>query len=122
MADVNGAKQWLDNAKKAVYDGVSAVIEVNRDQAQFVLNQSLALVPVESGKLRDSAVIKRTKTGATITYTAPYAAKVEFSSKIQRKNGQRFFLHQPMTESIEATGNKWQAAFLGALQANAQGG
>lgn len=122
MAEVIGAKDWLDNAKKAVYDGVDAVIDVNREQAQMVLAQSQALVPVESGKLRDSARIRQTKTGAIITYTEPYAAKVEFSAKIQRKNGQRFFLHQPMTESIESTGTKWQSAFLGALQANAQGG
>lgn len=122
MADVKGLREYLDGAKKAVYDGVDAVVEVNREQAQALFQTSQALVPVETGTLRNSGQVKKTKTGATVVYTAPYAAKVEFSDKIQRKNGQRFFLHQPMTEQIEATGNKWQAAFLRALEANAKGG
>lgn len=122
MADIHGLQEYLANVKRAVYSGVDAVVQVNREQAQALFQASQALVPVESGNLRNSGQVKNTKTGATIVYTAPYAAKVEFSDKIQRKNGQRFFLHQPMSEQVEATGTKWQAAFLAALEANAKGG
>ena len=122
MASLRGNTEFLKACQKIRDDGVNAIRDVNREQAREVLNKALSLVPVDTGKLRDSAKISQTKTGATITFTAPYAAKVEFSDKIQRKNGQRFFLHQPMTESIDSTVNKWQTAFLGVIQANSQGG
>lgn len=121
MAEMDAAA-FLANAKKAVYEGVDAVIDVNRRRTRLVFGLSQARIPVDHGDLRATGKVVETKTGATITYTSPYAVKLEFSDKIQRNTGQRFFLHQSMSEQVEATGAEWQAEFLGALERNAQGG
>lgn len=115
-------RTFLANAKKAVYEGVDAVIDVNRQRCKLVFALSQSRVPVDHGDLQSTGKVVETKTGATITYTSPYAVKLEFSEKIQRKTGQRFFLTGSMSEQVEATGADWQAAFLGALERNAQGG
>lgn len=122
MASLRGNTEFLKSCQKIRNDGVNAIRDVNREQAQQVFAKSQSLVPVLSGELRDSGKVTQTKTGATIVYTAKHAAKVEFSDKIKRQNGQRFFLHQPMTEAVEPTGTGWQTAFLAVVQANSQGG
>lgn len=122
MASLKGNTEFLRDCYKIRNEGVDAIRDVNRSSAQQVFAKSQGLVDVETGKLRNSGKITQTKTGATIVYTAPHAAKLEFSDKIKRKNGQRFFLHQPMTEAVEPTGAGWQTAFQGVIQANSKGG
>jgi len=122
MASIRGNTEFLKSCYKIRDDGVGAVVQVNRDSAREVFAESQALVDVDTGELRDSGEVKNTKTGATIIYKAPHAAKLEFSTKIKRKNGQAFFLHGPMTRSVEPTGAKWQSSFLNVIQQNSKGG
>jgi len=124
MASLRGNTEFLKSCRKIRDDGLAAIVDVNREQAQAVLNRAKELVPVKTGALRDSGKVTKSKTGGNIVFgdkNAPYAAYVHNQPQLQHDNGQAFFTYAAMGEAVEPTGKAWQTAFLRVIDANAKG-
>lgn len=85
---MTGTDQVLKNLRKAV-KRVSAGAAEGIDQgAEVLLEESLKLVPVDSGALRDSGKV----VDGAVVYDAPHAVTVHEDLDAQHANGQAKFL------------------------------
>ncbi len=66
-----------------------AVIDGTRKNVKRIFDTSQRLVPVRTGRLKNSGRIKQTSSGADISYNTPYAAKMEFGQEAQDFSNER---------------------------------
>lgn len=99
---VKGISSWKQSASKAADKMNTGAMQGTVAGAEQVLRDSNAIVPIDSGNLRNSGKVRmedtKNKKKAAVGYSASYAVFVHENLDANHKNGQAKFLQKAVVK------------------------
>jgi hypothetical protein len=105
--EIDGLDVLQQQFRQLAIQAHQALVQALNAEAERILDQSIPLVPVDTGLLVSTGMVEKQPFGADIRYgghgIADYAALVEFDTTMNHPNGgQAHFLSEPL---FAATGD-----------------
>jgi len=97
MIEITGISAFIQYFQNAV-EIDPELKQIQDTISESVLDRSNSLVPVDTGELRNSGHIVKSKDGNNIIYDAPHSLVVHEDLSVTDKNGQAKFLEKAMSE------------------------
>lgn len=109
--NVEGFQAALAQAATALRQAAQRGMEAG---AQQVLAEAQALVPVDTGDLRDSGHVRMEGNTAVVVFDSDHAAVIHERTDLAHHHGQAHFLSDPLIHDRERTGAKIAETMRGA--------
>lgn len=124
--NLTGIAEVTQQLQRLVTAPLPATGEALYEEGNRIMGQSVQLVPVDTGNLRNTSHVERpVTTGARVEVelsygshgTAPYAARIEFDVTLNHPHGgQAHFLQQPLFAATNGFAQRIAAALQQALR------
>ena len=115
MLTLDGDLQVIFNLERMADNVEDEANQRLEELGKDVLERAQQLVPVDTGRLRDSGRLKVSRARANIEFTEDYALHVHERTDIAHSNGQAKFLEQAIMEFADRFTDQFDQSFLDRL-------
>jgi hypothetical protein len=125
--EMQGIPEVLARLQRLNAPVTQSIGQALHDEGNRIMNESVRLVPVDTGLLRSTAAVSRPEqTGQEVTVElrygghglAPYAMVVHFRTDVHHPIGQSHYLQQPLFQATAGFGQRIATALRPALRSS----